>query len=196
MSLLHYYLVVQALWIASGPLDRAKGCRNFPALARGCGCGFMITLTHWNHQCLTPRLFPTFLCISAEPADRFAVQTPLLPRQVAACPYVGSSDAGTTPGEYHYSCSCFPSVFCLLEQMHISLTPSPRVYKVSKMGIPPVLNPSLDEMVTAPSRLSKFTLRMPNRLLSPHSCSPSQPFCVSPWLLAPLVFWVFVFIYF
>lgn len=186
MYLLQYYLVVLALWITSGPVERPQGCRHFPALPRGCGCSF--TLTHWNHWHLTPRVFPSFLCTSAEPADRFAIQTPLLPCQAAACPYVGLSDAGTTPGKYHYSRSCFPSVLCLMEQSHISLTPDPQVYAVSKMGISPVLNPGLDEIVTAASKLSEFILRMSQRLLSPPCCSPSQPFLFLSLTFSTLVF--------
>lgn len=45
-----------------------QGSSHFPASPRGSGCSFMIILTRGNHQCLTSRLFTTFLCISADPA--------------------------------------------------------------------------------------------------------------------------------
>lgn len=101
-------MVVQGLWIPSSSVDKAAA---FPASPRGCGCNFMIILTHGNLQCLTSRLFTTFLCISADPADHFALQPPPLQCQAAACPCVGLDDAGTTAGEYHYPGSCPPSVF-------------------------------------------------------------------------------------
>lgn len=71
----------------------------------------------------------------------------------------------------------------LMEKSHISFTPSPQIFALSKMGIPAVLNPGLDEMVTALSKRSGFILRMSPRLLFPHSCSPSQfPVSLSDFL--------------
>lgn len=176
--------MVPALRTTSSLLDGTQGFRHFPALPRRCECSFVFALTNRNHRCLTPGLFPTFLCISAEPADHSPIQTPLLPGQAAARPYVGLSDAGTTPGEYHYSYSCFPSVLCLLEQFNISLICSPWVYAISKTDIPP----GLDEMVTAPSKLSELILRAPHRMLSTRSCSSSWPFLFLSLTFRTLVF--------
>lgn len=44
------------------------------------------------------------------------------------------------------------------------------------MGIPAALNPGLNEMVTALSKLSEFILSISHRLLFPHPYSPSQTF--------------------
>lgn len=63
---------------------------------------------------------------------------------------------------------CWSNCTFLLPQTHEHMQ-SP------KWSFPPVLNPGLDEMVTAPSKLSEFLLRMSRRQLSPGSCSPSQP---------------------
>lgn len=68
------------------------------------------------------------------------------------------------------------SISAVTEQSHVSFTPSPKIYALSKMGIPVVLNPGLNEMETALSKLSGFIPRMSHRLLFPHPCSPSQTF--------------------
>lgn len=87
-----------------------QGSSYFCASTRGCGCSFMIILTHGNHQRLTLRMFTTFLCISADADGHFAIQPPSLQCQAAAYPYVGLGDTGTTTREYHYPHSCSPTV--------------------------------------------------------------------------------------
>lgn len=83
------------------------------------------------------------------------------------------------------------SISALMEQLHISFTPSPQIYAVSKMVIPGVLNPGPDKMVTAVSKLPEFILRMSHRLLFSHSHSPLETFL----FLFPTLYFLRVCIY-